>query len=121
MNTFFTNNDGTYWAVYGDAGYANQKFIKVGYKNFAVLTPEQKEFNKLMSSLRISAEYGFGLIVQQFAYFDFKKTQKLHLSPIKEQYYVAAFLVNCQSCIRGRNQISDIFNSYVPTLQEYLS
>lgn len=121
MRTFLTNNDGSYWAVYGDAGYTNQKFIKVGFKNFKTLTRMEKDFNKLMSTMRVSVEYGFGKIVQQFAFLDFKKTQKQYLSPLKEMFYVAAFLINCQSCLRGKNQISDIFGSYVPTLQEYLS
>lgn len=120
MQLFFTNNDGSYWSVYGDAGYSNQKYIKVGYKNFKRMTPAEKQFNRLMSSLRIGVEYGFGKIVQQFPYLDYKKSQKLYLSPLKEMYYVGAFLINCQTCIRGHNQISEIFQSYVPTLAEYL-
>lgn len=121
MTTFFAKRDGSNFAVYGDPGYSNQKYIKVGYKNHKKLNDKQKEFNKIMSSLRVSVEYGFGMIVSQFAFLDFTKTQKLLLSNLKKMYYVAAFLVNCQSCMRGRNQISDIFRSYVPTLGEYLS
>lgn len=116
METYFNNDDGSYWAIYGDPGYSNQKYIKVGFKN----TTNQKEklFNTLMSSLRVGVEYGFQMIVQQFAYIDFKKTQKQ--SHLKEMYFVVAFLVKCQTCMRGRNQISDIFSSYTPTLEEYL-
>ncbi len=121
MRTFLTNNDGTHWAVYGDAGYSNQKFIKVGFKKFTTLNRKQNDFNRLMSSLRVGVEYGFGKIVQQFAFLDFQKSQKQYLSPLKEMFYVAAFLTNCQACIRGRNQVSDIFKSYVPTLEEYLA
>lgn len=121
MEVFFNKNDGTYWALYGDNGYANQKFIKVGFKNNLGLTLKQKEFTKNMSKLRVGVEYGFGQIVQQFAYLDYKKTQKLFLSSLKQMYYVAAFIVNCQTCIRGRNQISDLFSSYVPTLEEYMA
>lgn len=121
MKSFLTNNDGTYYAVYGDPGYSNQKFIKVGFKNVQGLNQDKKKFNTLMSSLRIGVEYVFQKIVQQFAYIDFKKTQKQYLSHLKEMYFVAAFLVNCQSCLRGKNQISYIFDSYIPTIQEYLS
>ena len=74
-----------------------------------------------MSALRQSVEYGFNTIIQQFAFLDFKKSQKMYLSSVKEMYYVAAFLVNCQKCIRGRNCITDIFDSYAPTLEDYLS
>lgn len=120
MQTFLVNSDGTWFAVYGDPGYSNQKFIKVGYKNHAVLSQVQKDFNSQMSALRVSVEYGFGKIIQQFAFLDFHKTQRMYLSPLKEMYHVAALLVNCQSCIRGRNQVSDIFGSEIPTIEEYL-
>lgn len=49
MNLFLTNNDGTWFAVYGDVGYSNQKFIKVGFKNHATLNQRQKDFNAQMS------------------------------------------------------------------------
>lgn len=112
--------DGTNFAVYGDAGYSNQTYIKVGFKNHASLNEIQKHFNKIMSSLRVCVEYGFGQIVQQFASLDFTKSNKMYLNNLKTTYFVAAFFTNCQSCLRGRNQISDIFESYVPTLEEYL-
>lgn len=114
------SNDRINFAVYGDSGYGNQKYVKVGFKNRKTLNARQKEFNKLMSSLRIGVEYGFGQIVVQFAFLDFKRGNKMYLSNLKRFYYVAAFLTNCQSCLKGRNQISAIFKSYVPTLEEYL-
>lgn len=120
MSHFLIRN-GSNFAVYGDPGYSNQRFIKVGYKNHSTLNEQQKQFNRLMSSLRVSVEYGFGDVIREFAHLDFKKTQKLYLSNLKKMYYVAAFLTNCKSCIRGRNQVSDIFDSFVPTLDEYLA
>jgi nuclease HARBI1 len=106
--------------VYGDPGYSNQKFIKVGYKNHTKLTEQQKQFNADMSALRVSVEYGFGKIVQQFAYLDFKKNQQLLLQNLRMQYLVAAFLVNCQSCLKG-NQTSLYFNCIPPTIEGYVN
>lgn len=120
MSESFVNDDGSWFAVYGDPGYSNQKFIKVGYKNHAILSQAQKSFNAEMSALRVSVEYGFGKILQQFAFLDFQKSQKYYHVQLKEMYYVAAFLINCQSCIRGTNQVSDIFGSQIPSLSEYL-
>ena len=85
-------------------GIQNQKFIKVGYKNHRTLSFAQKQVNKNMSAFRVSVEYGFGKILQQFDFLDFRKNQKLYIQFLKEQYYVAAILVNCQSCLRS-NQI----------------
>ncbi|KAB0794520.1 hypothetical protein PPYR_11359 [Photinus pyralis] len=81
----------TNYALYGDPGYSNSQYIKVGYKNHHSLTERQKLFNKTMSALRVSVEYGFGKIVQLFAFVDFKKNQKVYLQHLKFQYYVAAF------------------------------
>lgn len=82
MKTYFIYADGTYWAVYGDPGYSNQRYIKVGFKD--TIIRKEQQFNRFMSSLRVGVEYGFGLIVQQFAYIDFKKTQKQYLSHCKK-------------------------------------
>jgi len=118
MELEFQGNGWNY-SLYGDPGYSNQKFIKVGYKNYRKLTQLERRFNRDMSALRVSVEYGFGKILQQFALVDFKKNQKLYQQRLKEQYFVAAMLVNCQACLKS-NQISDYFNCAPPSLEKYL-
>lgn len=61
------------YSLLGDTGYSNSKYIKVGYKNHRALSQSQQNFNKDLSSIRVSVEYGFGRIIQQFAFLDFKK------------------------------------------------
>lgn len=46
------------------------------------LTEEQQHFNSCMSKVYQSVEWGFGKVVQQFAFLDFKKNLKLYLQPI---------------------------------------
>ena len=43
------------------------------------LTQLEKEFNTKMSSMRVSVEWCFGKILQQLAFLDFKKNQKILL------------------------------------------
>ncbi len=117
MQNIFVKPGITY-VVYGDPGYSNSRFIKVGFKNYGTLSPLQKQFNSDMSALRVSVEYGFGRILQQFAFLDFKKNQKLYLQPLKKMYFVAGILCNAQMCMRG-GQISKYFDCEPPTLQEY--
>jgi hypothetical protein len=114
LETKFVKQDGTWFAFYGDPGYVNQKFIKTGFRNLihTPLTQRQREFNSDMSSLRVSVEYGFGKIIQLFAFLDFKKNQKLYMQNIKEQYVVAAILANCHTCLR-RSQVSTEFISFI--------
>jgi hypothetical protein len=115
----FGNAGGTNYALYGDTGYSNSKYIKVGYKNCRTLTPQQRTFNMDMSALRVSVEYGFGKVIQMFAFLDFKKNQKVYLQQLKQQYYVAVILVNCQVCMRG-SQVSEYFYCDPPTIEQYL-
>lgn len=117
----FLKHDGTWFCLYGDLGYANQKFIKTGYKNSALnpLSQQQREFNRDMSSLRVSVEYGFGKIIQLFAFVDFKKNQKMYLQQIKKQYIIAAILTNCHTCLRG-SQVTRKFACNPPDLETYL-
>jgi len=116
----FVKQDGSCYTLYGDTGYANQKFIKVGFKNYKKLTERQKQFNADMAALRVCVEYGFGKILQYFSYSDFKKTQKILLQPVKQMYYVATVLTNCLVCLRG-TQVCDYFHCFRPSVEEYLT
>jgi len=115
----FVNADGSWFTLYGDPGYSNQKFIKTGYRNKNNNNEAQLNFNRTMSSLRVSVEYGFGKILQLFAFVDFKKNQKLLLSPVKKFYLVAALFTNIHSCLRG-NQVATYFDCETPILEAYL-
>lgn len=122
LEQLFVQPDGSWFTLYGDPGYSNQKFIKIGYRGRrrAPLTQQQQQFNADMSALRVHVEYGFGKIVNLFAFVDFKKNQKLLLQPIKEQYQVAALLTNCHTCLRG-SQVSKYYNCDPPELEHYLT
>ena len=49
-----------------------------------------KEYNKAMSSVRVSVDWIFGEIVKYFKFVDFKKNLCLGLSPIGKFYIVCA-------------------------------
>ncbi|KAG5189475.1 hypothetical protein JKP88DRAFT_192806 [Tribonema minus] len=73
-----------------------------------------------MSKARICVEWGFGKVVQQFAFVDFKKNLKLYLQPIERIYAVAALLTKCHTCLYG-SMTSEYFGIMSPTLQEYFN
>lgn len=75
-------------------------------------------FNQSMKTLRVSVEWGFSKVIQQFAFVDFKKNQKLLLQDIEAIYKVAVLLSNCHSCFYG-NQTADYFGIVPPTIQQY--
>jgi hypothetical protein len=104
--------------LYGDSAYPLSPYLMCPYKG-AVLTQEQEAFNRGMSSGRECVEWMFGKIVQEFAFVDFKKNQKLYLQPVGKYYLVAAILTNCHSCFYG-NQVATYFGMNPPTVYEYL-
>ena len=72
-----------------------------------------------MSSVRISVEWGYSGVTQQFAFLQHKENLKIGLQPVAQFYVVATVLANCFSCLYG-NQVSTYFESSPPSLDEYL-
>ncbi|RAW20013.1 hypothetical protein PC110_g23545 [Phytophthora cactorum] len=56
-------------------------FLVSDFKGAGVST-NQKNFNKMMSSVRESVEWKFGDLKTQFAFVDYKKSLKTRLSPV---------------------------------------
>ena len=67
------NADGVAMAVYGDPAYVMRDHIYCPFQG-AYLTEEEKEFNSSMSKARICVEWGFGKVVQEFAFLEFETT-----------------------------------------------
>ena len=72
----------------------------------------------LFRGARVSVEWGFGKICQNFAYLDFKKNLKVLLQPVGKYYMVASILINCHTCLYG-SQTSTYFNVHPPSLESY--
>ena len=95
-----TKSDGEPYVVYGDPAYGMSAHIISPFKG-AHLTQLQQQFNHKMSEVRVSVEWGFGKIIQYFAYLDFRKNLKVLLQPVAKHYAVGALLTNCQTCLYG--------------------
>ena len=106
------------FVVYGDSGYSRSLFVATGY-NSVNTTDAQKRFNRTMSRIRETVEWGFGRISTYFAFCDFKKNQKVWLQPLRTQYLLMALLSNCLSCYYG-NQTATYMECRPPTIEEYL-
>ena len=65
----------------------------------ATKTEDQEAWNKEMSRVRQSVEWGFGNIVLKFAFLDYKKNLMIYLQPVGVYYIVGVLLVNCHNCL----------------------
>lgn len=72
-----------HYVIYGDPAYPLRHLIMKPYGG-SHLTQEQQNFNSAMSTVRQAVEWGFGKVVSEFAFLDFKKNQKLLLQAVAE-------------------------------------
>ena len=111
--------NGEPYVIYDDPAYGLQTNILAPFKRNH-LNAHQKAFNRNMSQVRVSVEWGFGKICQIFAYLDFKKNLKLFLQPVGKYYLVGTILINCHTCLYG-SVTSSFFNLEPPPLEVYLT
>jgi nuclease HARBI1 len=110
------------YLCYGDAAYPVQRYIKRGVKR--VRNPGEADVvnvanNLKMSKVRECVEWGFGKIVNMWAFLDFKKNLQIHSSPVATYYTVMANVTNCHTCLYG-GQTASFFECIPPTIEEYL-
>jgi len=112
--------NGTQYYIYGDPGYGETDWLVTPFNRQANLTNQQQEFNKSMSSVREAVEWGFGKIVNNWAFVDFSKNLKVELQPVGDYYLVAVLLTNIHTCM-NRGIVNDYFGSNPPSIGDYLS
>lgn len=110
--------NGTRYCLYRDPAYPILEQLIAPYPGNG--TPDQHEFNKAMSKVRQSVEYGFGKVETYWAFCDFNKNLKLYLQPVGKLYIVATFLTNCHTCLYGCN-VNSLFESHPPSLEDYVT
>ena len=105
--------------LYGDPAYPLRVHLQAPYRRDH-LTPEMAEFNKSMSTARVSVEWIFGDICNYFKFIDFKKNLKIGLSNVGKMCMVSALLRNALTCLQG-NLTSNFFQLDPPSLENYFS
>ena len=110
--------------VYGDPAYCRGEFVSKGY--IGACTAAQARWTELMNALRETVEWGFMLVVRDWAFVDFKKNMKLALQPVSMMYIVAVLLTNVKSCMMAEkydglgNEIANKFGVSPPSVHRYL-
>ena len=116
---FPRRGDGVPHIIYADQGYCVMPGIETPYAD-GDFNYEHEAYNQAMASARISVEWEFGAILQNWAALDFKRMQQLLSNrKIGQTYVVAALLTNIVNCLRP-NITSKYFKCNPPSLQEYI-
>lgn len=94
-----------HFVLYGDQAYGLRELRLRPYsENEVARNPDRQDFNNAMRALRISVEWGFNKFIQEFAFLDFKKNQKILLQDVGTMYTVGMILTNCHTCLYGGKQ-----------------
>lgn len=109
--------DGEPMCLYGDPAYPLRVHLQAPFRD-ALMTPAMVEFNRSMSSVRVSVEWAFGEVTRSFKCLDFKSNLKLGLSSVGKMYLASAIIQNALSCFYG-NLTSKFFDLDTPSVEEY--
>ena len=88
------------YALYGDLAYAQSIYLLGGFRKPPVGSDEAL-FNRQMSSVRITVEWGSGDIVDKWKFLDFRSAMKIFEMPVGEFYTNGTFLSNICNCLYG--------------------
>lgn len=80
----------------------------------------EKGLNEAIAGVRSCVEWGFGGVVQNFAFLDFSKNLKIGLQPVRTLYTVVTILSNCRVCLDHGGKTSDFCQIAPPTFEQYL-
>ena len=113
------NSNGPIYSLYGELAYLQSAYLLGGYWNTIVETDEAN-FNRLMSSIRITVEWGYCEIIEKWKFLDFCQAMRIFQSPVGQYYVNAAFLCNLTNCLIG-NKTRNYFEAHQMTIEEYLA
>ena len=100
-------------SIYGDPAYPLRIHLQAPFRH-GVLTPMMEQYHFDMSYVRVTVEWLFGDIINDFKFLDFKKNLKIGMSSVGKMYLVCALLNNAITCLYG-NKTSEFFGIDPPS------
>jgi nuclease HARBI1 len=107
------------YLIYGDPAYPCNSSVLSGFQG-RNLTVEMVRFNRNMSKVRQSVEWGFHIVLALFPGLEVRNRNKIFLSPVGAAYIVCGFLGNIHNCLYP-NQISQFFGVSPPCVEDYVN
>ena len=113
------NSNGPIYSLYGDLAYPQSSYLLGGFWN-VINCMDEANFNRLMSSVQITVEWGYCEIIEQWKFLDFCQAMRIFQSPVLQYCINAAFLSNLHNCLIG-NKTRNYFDAHQMTIEEYLA
>jgi len=107
------------FCLFGDSGYGITPSIVTPFRRRPGQTPAEAEWNRRMSSYRITVEWGIGRVKTMWKAVTNKGNLKALLSPVSIYWFNAVLLTNIHCCMNG-SEISQYYDCQPPSVEEYL-
>ncbi|SCU79166.1 LAFA_0B01200g1_1 [Lachancea sp. 'fantastica'] len=108
------------YRIYGDPAYRSSDVHTVGFKG-QNLTAAEKNYNKTLAKSRVSIEWFFGAVKNNFQIFNALGKLKVGRVRFCGAYFtIAVFLTNLKHCLEG-SQGSKYFGIDPPSFEEFTS
>ena len=111
------NGAGAVYALYSDLAYTQGIYLLSGFRKLPAGSDEAM-FNRNMSSVCITVEWGFGDIVNIWKFLDFCSSIKIVEMPVGKFHTNGTFLSNIYNCLYG-NKMQQYFRAIQLTLDKY--
>ena len=108
------NADSAVYAMYGDLSYAQSIYLIGGFRKPSAGSNEVL-FNRQMSSVRITVEWGFGDMIEKWKFLDFHSAMKIFEMPVAEYYTNGTFLSNICNCLYGNKHTAVLWHHPIDT------
>lgn len=111
--------DSVRYCIYGEAAYMLRPWLQTA---FPIVTAEiaELEYNTAMNGDGTAVEWSYKDLKQVWTSQDFKRSLKVHQSPIALLYKSAALLWNFRCCLRDGNQTTSHLSCSLPNFSKYL-
>ena len=113
------NSNGPIYSLHGDLVYPQSPYLLGGFRN-VINGTDQAHFNRLLLSVRITVEWGYCKIIEQWKFLDFCQAMRIFQSLVAQYYINAAFLSNLCNCIIG-NKTRNYFDAQQMSIEDYIA
>ena len=112
------NCNGPIYSFCGDLTYPQSAYLLGRFWN-AIVGTDDANFNRHLSSVCITLEWGYCKIIEQWKYLDLCQAMRFFQSPVAQYYVNTALLCNLRNCLIG-NKTRNFFNAHQMTIEEDL-
>lgn len=107
--------------LYGDKIFQPDHNLYAAYsRRWGVVQNWMRQYNRIMSPLRVSVEWSYGKVKYLFKKLSLKMAQKMMLNSPVDDFILATFFSNCRTCYNWDGPFRKTFGVPPPSIDDYI-